>query len=497
MNHSIAKQTDYAGTGLYLTDTLKDQDDWLVRIPQALLLTAPCVVDQDPTLAETLDDLLEPKDKSLHDRLLYERQQKMALRVFLARQLCIAHSETTSKWQPYIDVLPSLDWMKRNHVLFLDTDTAGTQELSPFVVLEGTSVGTSIRAKQHLLQREWERLQATKAPWVQQLTLEGWVYADALFWSRVVDLDRAGTGTRLAMIPFFDFANHSLLPTIRWQLDADNGDLVLVPTQPTSHYQPQQELCLSYGDKPNQELLFVHGFCLAHNPNPDVSTFSLQPMLNPNDGDPETQCKRRWLADLPDFQPRLTLEDLPTDPGQDNDALLTIGWSRASIAMMYLVVMDREDGLRFLPGGPDGKTQQTSSGDDLSNAMGRLSTADDNDDTSQEDQPSIVAYLQDTRLTSLDDVYEAVNLLDHALVIQLRAAMMLLDATSYHLRTMAAYDDLLDQRPVLTGLAKSMLIYRQEEKLRLEQAVQALHRLSEEWMSDPVVLAYLEQVEDE
>ena len=118
-----------------------------------------------------------------------------------------------------------------------------------------------------------------------------WAYA--CFWSRALALplghdSRGHPSIVEAIVPGIDFANHSCAkPNARWRVRRGSreprenfatrrdGDASAPRQEPTielvcvrgSVPAPGEELKISYGDKPNEELLFVHGFAERDNPH--------------------------------------------------------------------------------------------------------------------------------------------------------------------------------------------------------------------------------------
>ena len=118
-----------------------------------------------------------------------------------------------------------------------------------------------------------------------------WAYA--CFWSRALALPlghdpRGHPSVVEAIVPGIDFANHSCAkPNARWRVRRGSreprenfatrrdGDASAPRQEPTielvcvrgSVPAPGEELKISYGDKPNEELLFVHGFAERDNPH--------------------------------------------------------------------------------------------------------------------------------------------------------------------------------------------------------------------------------------
>ena len=118
-----------------------------------------------------------------------------------------------------------------------------------------------------------------------------WAYA--CFWSRALALPlghdpRGHPSVVEAIVPGIDFANHSCAkPNARWRVRRGSreprenfatrrdGDASAPRQEPTielvcvrgSVPAPGEELKISYGDKSNEELLFVHGFAERDNPH--------------------------------------------------------------------------------------------------------------------------------------------------------------------------------------------------------------------------------------
>ncbi|CAO3594960.1 unnamed protein product [Absidia cylindrospora] len=363
------------------------------------------------------------------------------------------------------------------------------------MLLDGTSMASSIRAKRASLRREWQVLQAL-VPW--DLTLEDWMYSDVLFWSRVVDLTTTADGGNhdddectLAMIPFFDFANHRMDPNIRWQLTKleDGGGLDLVPFDVSIVC--GQELCLSYGAKSNQELLFLHGFTLDQNPTAGQVTLTLTPFLNPG-MDQESELKWQWLQQQvsPPFKPILSLSLQSTT----DETFGHTGWSFESICMMYLAALDHDDGLELTTGMNDKR--------DIADDLNQLHLSTPSRETATEDNNNnnkhgVQLCLDGKSLMTWNDLSTAVRTLPHAPVIQLRVVMMLLDASQYHLQQINTHDDILkedDHELSKSPLVSHIVRYRDEERDILQRSVSRLSLLAEELMDNETVKEYLDKM---
>eukprot|EP00850_Spirogloea_muscicola_P003668 SM000015S01168 [mRNA] locus=s15:99383:103370:- [translate_table: standard] len=78
------------------------------------------------------------------------------------------------------------------------------------------------------------------------------------------------------LVPGIDFCNHSLGAKARWDVDDELGTASGLPnsmylvTGPGVTLAPDQEVCISYGNKSNEELLFLYGFVIKDNPHDHV-----------------------------------------------------------------------------------------------------------------------------------------------------------------------------------------------------------------------------------
>ncbi|CAG8765739.1 18928_t:CDS:1, partial [Acaulospora morrowiae] len=250
---------------------------------------------------------------------------------------------TPSLWKAYVDILP-----RTLHTpLFYDHILRAC--------LDGTSLRAAVDAKYKKLQREYNTLRPYFNQWSTQasttannnlsdvVTFEHFRWADGIFWSRILSFgsrfesnssDAALFDANLDdyhLVPFLDFANHSLTPCMRWELTADGAELILTKSDLPEQIHPETELCISYGDKPNSELLFVHGFTLSDNPWSAIS-FPL-PLY---DDDKLVQAKIMFMQ----YHGISQLVSLTRKKGE-------IELSHDSTRAMWLCVLTAEDGLNF------------------------------------------------------------------------------------------------------------------------------------------------------
>ncbi|ACO60669.1 predicted protein [Micromonas commoda] len=116
-----------------------------------------------------------------------------------------------------------------------------------------------------------------------KITEDEFRWAYSAYWSRALSLPIGAdpsAPTVEAIVPGIDFANHSCgAPNARWEVRGVRGGAP-DPNDPSgsgprvellgefgSLPAPGEEVVISYGDKTNEELLFVHGFADRDNPH--------------------------------------------------------------------------------------------------------------------------------------------------------------------------------------------------------------------------------------
>lgn len=141
-----------------------------------------------------------------------------------------------------------------------------------------------------------------------KIMLDEFRWAYACFWSRALALPIGNDPmmpTVEAIVPGIDFANHSSMkPNARWRVTRVNGanknkdseQVVELVCEPGSVPGPGAEVKISYGDKPNEELLFIHGFAERDNPSdklvlraPAVGDARIKGKKNKKNETPETK----------------------------------------------------------------------------------------------------------------------------------------------------------------------------------------------------------------
>lgn len=230
----------------------------------------------------------------------------------------------------------------------------------------------------------------------RKITDDEFKWAYAVFWSRALALpigEDPLSPTIEAIVPGVDFANHSCLkPNARWKVTRANGgeenseqtvQLVCVANNVPA---PGEELYISYGDKPNEELLFIHGFADRENKH-DVLVLRAPVMNGEAAGDkksetpktPETKLALELLAEA--FTARLTLLKLlglppqvvlPARPPKSlhllpEETKLTLAvWGATPVVLDQWLRYELDLRLGTMKGGSDGNGNKTSPMDDTS-----------------------------------------------------------------------------------------------------------------------------------
>ncbi|KAI7907158.1 uncharacterized protein BX663DRAFT_427060 [Cokeromyces recurvatus] len=363
--------------------------------------------------------------------------EKQILRLFLI--YCYFFTED-NYWKPYIKILPDIEFFEQYHILFNKS------------YVEGTSLEGAVHAKRAILEHELNDIQErdVSSSWLTKVELKMYLWADCILWSRALGFNTVNdveVKLNIALVPFIDFANHSMSHSnIRWQLDATHDHLLLISTAPIIHV--GDELLLSYGtDKSNQELLFIHGFCIEGNTERSCLTIPILPFLS------HDQQKVAWLKQM-NIKPVLKLKH--RHRRRENDDMMQTGWDPTLILLMYLVALDEDFGLQFV---------------------------------SKKD--GLELFLEDNLIKTLDELENTVvNHKDGIIlpIIQLRVVLLLIDALEYqHKRiTLITCND-------SSILAQQASIYRREEKELIETSLEDLFSLQNHLMKDPIILAYLEE----
>lgn len=221
------------------------KEETLAEFPLSNAITASTVAS-DPDVGELYS-------KWLDLGILNERQVVV---MFLLTERAKGSS---SEWAPYIQSLPP------SHDIPLYFSKGALDEL------KGTSLANAAETQRKEVDEEWRTMAPLAADALNQggagalqLSQQDFQWARATYWSRALALGK-GSNPPEGLVPGLDFANHAPLGhgKARWEVDRTNNSVKLVGVPPKSN----SEITISYGDKSNEELMFMYGFALRDNPD--------------------------------------------------------------------------------------------------------------------------------------------------------------------------------------------------------------------------------------
>ncbi|KAK7340208.1 hypothetical protein VNO77_20905 [Canavalia gladiata] len=272
----------------------KDVSDGVMLVVPLDLAITPMRVLQDPLLGPECRAMFEEGD--VDDRLL------------MILLLTVERLRKNSLWKPYLDMLPTTF----GNPLWFSED-----ELHE---LRGTTLyrATELQKKSLLSLYETKVKDLVK----KLLTLDGnldievcfedFLWANSVFWSRALNIpmprsyvfpemqevhdscipeaDEKRSQVKISdnlkemtcntmqgdtvwvegLVPGIDFCNHDLKPIATWEIDG-TGSTTGIPfsmyllSAAQSPLQIDQEISISYGDKGNEELLYLYGFVIDDN----------------------------------------------------------------------------------------------------------------------------------------------------------------------------------------------------------------------------------------
>ncbi|KAL0732240.1 hypothetical protein Bca4012_008449 [Brassica carinata] len=268
-------------------------DDVLVVVPLELAIT-PMRVLQDP--------LLGPECRSMFE--LGHVDDRFLIILFLTFERLRPHST----WKPYLDMLPT---RFGNPLWFSDDD---------FLELKGTNLyDATLLQKKKLLSLYHDKVDSLLKKLLlldggseSDVSFEHFLWANSVFWSRALNLPlphsfvfpqnqedvggclstpatdshqkeirdqvpataSVGPGDTVwveGLVPGIDFCNHDLKPVATWEVDG-TGSVSKVPfsmylLSVAQNPIPNKEITISYGNKGNEELLYLYGFVIENNPD--------------------------------------------------------------------------------------------------------------------------------------------------------------------------------------------------------------------------------------
>ncbi|KAF8027142.1 hypothetical protein BT93_E0150 [Corymbia citriodora subsp. variegata] len=259
-------------------------------VPLDLAIT-PMRVLQDPLLGPECRAMFE--EGEVDDRFL------------MILYLTVERLRKNSPWKPYLNMLPT----KYNSPLWFTDDE--------FLELKGTALhrATQLQRKQLLSLYEdkakslVKKFLALAEDSESDVCFEDFLWANSVFWTRALnipfphsyvfpkeeddrDADHGEENTNSAsgqhteastsiqvekvwvegLVPGIDFCNHDFKPGATWEVD-NSGSTTGVPVSMylvsalQEPFENEKEVRISYGNKGNEELLYLYGFVIDNNPD--------------------------------------------------------------------------------------------------------------------------------------------------------------------------------------------------------------------------------------
>ncbi|KAJ3000358.1 hypothetical protein HDV02_006165 [Globomyces sp. JEL0801] len=202
------------------------------------------------------------KNRKLQDSLLeLERSlPEVHERLYIISFLLLLKKDTPKAFLEYNEKLPKV----------VGSPIGWNEESIEYQLLEGTGLDMSVNAKKSKLIAEFDHLKPIFEIISSDICLEDFIWADYILWSRAMSFNQLNPNYKddLHIVPTIDFCNHSQTPNASWTLKDSGMELHL---HNNVHLNSNEEIFISYGDKPNSELLFLHGFTLEENSNNSIA----------------------------------------------------------------------------------------------------------------------------------------------------------------------------------------------------------------------------------
>ncbi|MCO5581649.1 hypothetical protein L7F22_035538 [Adiantum nelumboides] len=248
------------------------------------LAITPMSVLQDPVFGKAYAELFE--DGDVDDRLL------MILFLMVERI-----RESSSLWAPYLDALPTSFgtplWFTEEELQELQGTALYNATKIQLRNLEGLFAG---KVKPFA-----EQVLSSVGALKREIDFKDFLWANCIFWTRALNIpcphsfvfpkqvhsssngDGIGLKKRVepvksttpdtvwveGLVPGIDFCNHDPRGVAKWEVDGPEGSTTGVPNsmylKADSHITTNDEIFISYGNKGNEELLFLYGFVIEDN----------------------------------------------------------------------------------------------------------------------------------------------------------------------------------------------------------------------------------------
>ncbi|KAF2078643.1 hypothetical protein CYY_000014 [Polysphondylium violaceum] len=232
------------GTGLVATKEIKEGEVF-VEVPKELFITEQTAI------------------KSLGEGILKERFFQMVPNMLVVLQLIKESLNEKSFWAPYINLLPKT------------YNTAIYFTLDDFKQLEGSNIQLEAMRSYRSSLRQYCYLYeffANNPGFIQTnvFTWELFAWGVGAVMSRQNAVPVGTHYNQTALIPFWDFANHTPNGKITTYFEGPG-----ITASALKNYKPGEQVFIYYGDRDNTHLLLYSGFSVKTNLN-DNCLFSMQ-----------------------------------------------------------------------------------------------------------------------------------------------------------------------------------------------------------------------------
>ncbi|RYO83120.1 hypothetical protein DL766_004454 [Monosporascus sp. MC13-8B] len=323
------------GYGLVAERELRAENDnealAILKVPRDLVLSSEGIEEYAKENKE-FRQLLDAAGRlsTRHDILLF-----LLMQLVLSSPDHTGSHGVTTPWTQYFSLLsteipvPTM-WTEPETARLKGTSLEASRLCDPSVrSIYLTRFKPAVSAKLSVLTKEFDAVRAKTESlplWYEifsvdeSVTVCDWVWLDALYRSRSLELPRSGE----SLVPCLDLVNHSHQHTAYFEETNDHQVLLLLRNG--AHISPGTEITINYGHKKSAaEMLFSYGFI-----DPHSTTKSISLPLELIDDDPLIKAKLHVFGATP------TLEI-----NEDN------GVPRWSAPFVYLMCLNEEDGLEF------------------------------------------------------------------------------------------------------------------------------------------------------
>ena len=187
---------------------------------------------------------------------------------YIAIALLLMHEKlkgSASRWKPYLDILPKVE----------DVYPSFIWSESELQMLEGSPTYFASKSLRSKLEKEYSELKTRtllKNPElfpIEKYSLELFLWAFVMLFSRAARLSSKKGGEELALVPYADLMNHN--PFSNTYIDAQTSGFPLlsrseeVAVYSDRSYKKFEQVFINYGEKGNADLLLLYGFALERN----------------------------------------------------------------------------------------------------------------------------------------------------------------------------------------------------------------------------------------